>query len=370
MFLFGIVVALLGAVLPLVTAPLGLDLGAVGNLFLAMNGAMLVGSLALGLVLDRFGFRGVLAGGPLLIAAALTLVAWAGTLGTLTGAVALLGLGGIAVNNATNTLVSDLHEDPKAKAAALNRLGVFFGFGALFLPFLIGAMVERLGLAAILLAAATLSLLVSLFSAALSYPPAKQAQGLNLKDALAELRHPLVPVLGVLLFFQSGNELLLGGYLTTFLTRETGATVQAASWVLAGYWAAVMVARALLGRVLVRVPGARLVPLMAGLAAAALVVAAVAPTFPGAAAAFLVAAFALAGIFPTILGVAGARFPTRTGTVFGVLFTLALTGGMTVPWIAGHVAAASGVRAVLFLGAAGFVAVTLLALRAGRLRAA
>jgi fucose permease len=106
---------------------------------------------------------------------------------------------------------------------------------------------------------------------------------------------------------------------------------------------------------------------MAGLAAAALVVAAVAPTFPSAAVALLVAAFALAGIFPTVLGMAGAQFPTRTGTVFGVLFTLALTGGMTLPGVAGHLAAASGVRAVLVLGAAGFVAVTLLGLRAGRL---
>jgi fucose permease len=367
MFLFGIVVALLGAVLPLVSAPLGLDLGGVGNLFLVMNGAMLAASLALGPVLDHYGFRGVLAGGPLLIAAALVLVAQAGAPGTLTGAVALLGLGGAAVNNATNTLVADLHEDPKEKSAALNRLGVFFGFGALFLPFLIGAMVDTLGLAAILVAAAATSLLVSVFSASLRYPPPKQAQGLRLSDALSVLRHPVVPVLGVLLLFQSGNEFLLGGYLTTFLTGETGATVQAASWVLAGYWATVMVVRALLGRLLVRVEGERLVPVMAALAAAALVVAVAAPAFPVAAASLLFAAAALAGIFPTVLGIAGAQIEGRTGTVFGVLFTFALTGAMTIPWVAGHVAAASGVRAVFVLGAAGFVAVAVLARRASRL---
>jgi fucose permease len=363
MFLFGIVIALLGAVLPLVSAPLGLDLGDVGNLFLVLNGAMLAGSLALGLALDRFGFRGVLAGGPLLIATALVLVARAGEPATLTGAVAVLGLGGAALNNATNTLVAELHEDPRAKSAALNRLGVFFGFGALFLPFLIGAMVETLGLAALLVATAALCLLVSFFSVSLRYPPAKQ-QSLSVGAALAVLRHPLVPVLGVLLLFQSGNEFLLGGYLTTFLTEETGATVRAASWVLAGYWAALMVARMLLGRALVRVSSARLVPVMAGGAAAALLAAALAPGFPTAAAALLAAAFALAGIFPTVLGLAGAQLEGRTGTVFGVLFTFALTGAMTIPWVAGHVAASAGVRAVLFLGASLFVAVTLLAMRA------
>ncbi len=36
------------------------------------------------------------------------------------------------------------------------------------------------------------------------------------------LRDPLVLLLGLLLFFQSGNEFILGGYTTTFLTREIG----------------------------------------------------------------------------------------------------------------------------------------------------
>jgi fucose permease len=176
-----------------------------------------------------------------------------------------------------------------------------------------------------------------------------------------------VVVLGALLFFQSGNEFLLGGYLSLFLTRDTAATVEAASYVLAGYWAAVMVARTLLGRVLARVPGSRLVPVMAGLSAVAVALAAMAPTFPLAAAALVAAGLFLAGIFPTALGIAGAQLPSRSGTVFGVLFTLALSGGMTIPWLAGHIAARVGLRAVLALGAANFVAGTLLALRAARL---
>ncbi len=44
-----------------------------------------------------------------------------------------------------------------------------------------------------------------------------------------------------------------------------------------------------------------------------------------------------------------------------------MTGAMALPWVAGHLAAAFGVRAVLVLGAAGFGVVTLLALRARRL---
>ena len=50
LFLFGIVVALLGAVLPLVSAPLGLGLDDAGNLFVVLNGAILAGSLVFGLM--------------------------------------------------------------------------------------------------------------------------------------------------------------------------------------------------------------------------------------------------------------------------------------------------------------------------------
>jgi LmbE family N-acetylglucosaminyl deacetylase/fucose permease len=366
MFLFGIVMALLGAVLPVVSTGLGLDLAAVGNLFLAMNAAILVCSFVLGPVLDRFGFRGVLSLGPLLIALGLALVAGAQGQSRLFGAVVLLGMGGSALNSATNTLVADLHADPQEKAAALNRLGVFFGFGALLLPFLIGSTLETLGLGAILLGAATLSVMIAAFSAAVRFPPGKQA-GFDPREALPVLRHPLVLVLGALLFFQSGNEFLLGGYLTLFLTRDLGASFGAASYVLAAYWAALMIARTLLGRVLARVPASRLVPVLAASSAAAVALAAVAPTFALAATAMIAAGLALAGIFPTVLGIAGGRLPSRSGTVFGVLFTIALCGGMTIPWLAGHIAARAGLRAVLVLGALGFVAVMLLAWRAGRL---
>ena len=367
MFLFGIVVALLGAVLPLVSTPLGLGLDAVGNLFLALNGAILAGSLLFGIVVDRFGYRGALTGGPLLIGAALALVARAETAVELAGAVALLGLGGSALNGATNALVADLHPEPRVKAAALNRLGVFFGLGALLLPFLIGTLLHRLGLGPLLLGAAGLSVLTGAFSAVPRYPAAKQPEGLSLADARAVLRHPLLALLGALLFFQAGTEMLLSGYLTTFLTSETGASVRAASLVLSGFWVALIAARLLLGRVLLRVSALALVPLMAGSAAVAVALATLAPGFAGASALILVAAFALSGVTPTILGVAGAALPARTGTVFGLLFSLSVTGAMTVPWAAGHLAEAFGVRIVLVLGASGFAVVTLLALRARHL---
>jgi len=66
---------------------------------------------------------------------------------------------------------------------------------------------------------------------------------------------------------------------------------------------------------------------------------------------------ALAGIFPAVLGVAACRFPAHSGTVFGLLFTMALTGGMTLPWLTGQAAAAWGLRPALGLVILQFLAV-------------
>lgn len=372
MFLFGIAAALLGATLPLLSERLEIGLGRVGTLFLVMNACMLASSFGLGALQDRFGMKPPLVVGPLVVGAALLVVAGAGTYAHLLLAVALLGVGGSALNGASNALVSDLHEDPAAKSAALNRVGLFFGFGALFIPFLIGLLLRTAGLRAILTGGAALCVLVAIANAVPAYPPAKQAGGLSLAEAARLARDPLVLLLGLLLFFQSGNEFIVGGYTTTLLTSEVGMSVGAASYALAGYWAALMVTRAWLGRGRSSLTGERLV--LASAAASAVVTALlVTATSPYLAVALVVAlGAALAGIFPAVLGVAGSRYPAYSGTVFGILFTMALSGGMTLPWVTGQAAAAWGLRPALGLVVLQFLAVLALQwfVTAGRARPA
>jgi len=127
MFLFGIAAALLGATLPLLSERLAFGLGRVGTLFLVMNAGMLASSFVLGALQDRFGMKPPLVAGPLGVGAALALVATASSYSQLLAAVLLLGVAGAALNGASNALVADLHEEPAAKTAALNRVGVFFG---------------------------------------------------------------------------------------------------------------------------------------------------------------------------------------------------------------------------------------------------
>ena len=369
MFVFGIVMALLGAVMPVVSRRLALGLDDVGTLFLVTNAAMLAASLVVGPAIDRFGMKAPLALGGLLVAAALIVIANAGRMEDLLVAVACLGFGGGALNASTNTLVADLHEDPEKKAAALNVLGVFFGFGALLLPFSIGALLSSVGLRGVLTATAALCAAAGLAAAVPPFPAPKQAHGWPLADMRRFAGTPLVLSLAFLLFFQSGNEFVLGGYLATFLTQELATPVGQASYLLAAYWAAIMVSRVLLSRVLLHFGAYRIVLGGALVAAAAAGALAAARDLPIAIAALLITGFALAGIFPTVLGVAGSVFRDRSGTVFGILFTVALTGGMTMPWLAGHLAASAGLRAVFVLAAGNFVAIALLNALTHRARA-
>lgn len=367
MFGFGIVMALLGAILPLISARLRFDLAEAGNLFLAMNATMLVVTLSLGPLLDRYGIKPALTIAPLLVAAALMLVANASSFAALVAAVVLLGAGGGALNQATNTLIADLHEDSRRKSAALNMLGVFFGFGALFVPFTIGSLLAQMGLTAILYLAAALSLVPAAMSVALAFPSPRRSAGVPFSEVLALARRPLVVVFAILLFFESGNEFVLGGYVTTYLTRSLGASVNAASYLLAAYWAAIMLERVILSRVLLRVRGETLILTSALGVAAAVAILIAAPTLVGGGIAVVLLGFSIAAIFPTVLGLAGTEYASHSGTVFGILIGVALTGGMSLPWAAGKIAQSRGPGAGLSIVIASALCIFALQIVAGRL---
>jgi fucose permease len=106
-----------------------------------------------------------------------------------------------------------------------------------------------------------------------------------------------------------------------------------------------------LSRLLLRIQGARLVMLSALGSALGVTALLLASSLPAAAVGVVLVGLGMAGIFPTTLGLAGARFQEYTGTVFGILFAIALTGGMTLPWVVGQLAQAHGLRLALLLPA-------------------
>ena len=346
-FVFGIVMAILGAILPSLFSRIQFDKSQAGNLFFYMNLAMLAMSVFFGPIVDRFGYKVFLALSSLLVALSLVLFNAASTYSFLILAAVLLGFGGGGLNGGSNALTSDLY--PERRSAALNLLGIFFGFGALTIPFLIGTLLGTLGLNTILIIAALLSLIPFVLFLALRFPLAKQAQGFPLRQAAKVVGHPLLWLCGFLLFFESGNEFTVGGWTSTYLNEYFHLTPKVASFVLAGYWAAIMIGRLIVTRLVRIVKNEALVLGSGVLALIAAVIMAASPS--GALAGFgaVLIGLGFAAIYPTTLAIVGETFPSLSGTAFSVIFVIGLAGGMTAPWLTGKVAMASSLRQGFFI---------------------
>jgi FHS family glucose/mannose:H+ symporter-like MFS transporter len=347
-FVFGLVMAILGAILPSLFERIDFNKSEAGNLFLFMNLAMLGMSVVFGPVVDRFGYRAFLALCSLLVAVSFLLFTLAPSYFFLIAAAVVLGIGGGGLNGGSNALTSDLN--PESRSAALNLLGIFFGFGALLIPLLIGTLLGILGLAAILVVAIVLSLIPFAFFLLLRFPPAKQAQGFPLRQAACVVGSPLLWLCGLLLFFQSGNEFTVGGWISTYLNEHFRFSPPAAALVLSGYWGMMMLGRLIVSRRLVKVlKNETLVLASAVLALAATGLVVAASSGPLAALGVILTGLGFAAIFPTTLAIAGEAFSELTGTAFSVIFMIALSGGMIAPWLTGKVAQGSSLRSGLLI---------------------
>jgi fucose permease len=295
-------------------------------------------------VVDRYGHKLPLAIAPLFVAGALALISRVTTFEGLVAALVFLGMGGGALNQVTNTLIADLYQDVRKKRAELNVLGIFFGFGALFVPFTIGSLLSYLGLGKILYLTMALSLVPTVLTIPFIFPAPHQREGVPLAEVGRLVRQPLVLTFSLLLFLESGNEFILGGYLTTYLTRDLRATISVASYLLAAYWGALMLGRVRLSRATLHRSAGSVILASALAVAASMTLLLTARSISTAAISVILLGLSIAMIFPTVLGLAGSSYASHSGTVFGILIGLALAGGMTLPWLVGKLAEAWGIR--------------------------
>jgi FHS family glucose/mannose:H+ symporter-like MFS transporter len=347
MFVFGIVMAILGAIMPSLFEKIQFNKSEAGNLFFTMNLAMLLMSLIFGPVVDRFGYKIFLIFCSFLVAFSLFLFTHASNYAIILAAAVVLGFGGGGLNGGTNALTSDVH--PDKRSSALNLLGIFFGFGALTIPFLIGMMLEHIGLHYILILSIMFSLVPFFLFLIFSFPKPKHQQGFPLSQVSSIMKDPVLWLCGILLFFQSGNEFTLGGWISTYLHEFFGLTPKAASFILAGYWAAIMGGRLVSSRVVKVWRNQTIVFLSALLSLAAAVLIVVAPSGFLAVLGVVGIGLGFAAIFPTTLAVVGESFPRFSGTAFSFVFVIALMGGMTSPWLTGKIAHATSLRQGLFI---------------------
>jgi fucose permease len=342
MLTFGIVLTTLGAVLPSVIERFGIDKAQAGSLFLLMTFGILAGSLVFGPMVDRYGYKGMLLLGTALIAAGLEGIAFAPSMGLLRAAIVFIGFGGGIVNGGTNALVADISAEEKG--ANLNLLGVFFGIGAVGVPFLLATFSGEFSHSTLISAVGALVAIPFLLVALTPFPDPKQRQGFPLAAAGRIVRDPLLLLMGFMLFLESGMEITVGGWTSTFVNEELALDEHRALIVLSLYWLGMMLARLALGTVLRGVAPAKAMYtcIVFGLVGAITLLTTTNPHV--AAVSVFMLGIGFAATFPTVLGFVGERYAELSGTAFSIAIAMALCGGMLLPWLAGVIGGAYGMR--------------------------
>jgi fucose permease len=342
MLAFGIVLTTLGAVLPSVIERFGIDKAAAGSLFLLMTFGILLGSIVFGPIVDRNGYRGMLLLAIALIVVGLEGIAFAPSMGSLRVAVALIGFGGGIINGGTNALVADVSAE--GRTAGLSLLGVFFGVGAVGVPFTLGNLLGIFSYSTIIAVVGALVVVPLLLTAATPFPAPKQPQGFPLAAAKGLVRDPVLLMMGVMLFLESGMEITVGGWTATFFKEELQIADQRALVYLSLYWLGMMLARMALGLVLRHAAATRVLLscLTVAFAGASLLIATRTPSL--AALGVFLLGVGFSATFPVVLGFVGDRYTALSGTAFSVVIVIALTGGMLLPYATGVLGASYGLR--------------------------
>lgn len=339
---FGIVLTTLGSVLPSIIERFGIDKAQAGTLFLLMTLGILAGSLVFGPLVDRYGHKGILLAATVLIFAGLEGIAFAPSLGLLRTAIVVIGFGGGIINGGTNALVADISSGERG--ANLNLLGVFFGVGAVGVPFVLATLTGQFSQSALIAGVGALVAVPLAVIAVTRFPAPKQPQGFPIAAAGGLLKDPLLLLMGLMLFLESGIEITVGGWTSTFVKEELAVAAEQALVLLSLYWLGMMLARIALGRILRRASHFSVLYtcLVIALAGAALLLTAHDVTV--AAVGVFLLGVGFSAMFPTVLGFIGDRYAALSGTAFSLAIAMALVGGMLLPYITGVLGGKYGMR--------------------------
>jgi len=336
-------------------AEFGLGESAQGMMLALQYAGFLVTSVVGGGASDRWGRKPLLVVGMYLTAAGLALAPLAGSAWTFAAAMILIGIGGGLVETLVSLLIADLF--PERRAREMNRSQIFYTVGAISMPFAVGAMLRagwewRPGFW--IAAAAALGCGVWFHLLRAPGPAPRRGKSGQSRATAPTGEGAVVLILGLMIFFYVGAEMVVGVWAPSFLEKGFGIGKDWAAYGLSLYWLCMMAGRmayvALVERWSYMAPV--IVSALAGAAASFFM------SLAGQAWLAYVGVgltgLSLAGTWATIMAYGAKRFQERTGLVLGVLMASGSLGLVVFPWLAGAIAEASphGLRAGLMLAPA------------------
>ncbi len=275
--------------------------------------------------------------------------------------------GWVVIGFAGGLLNTGLFENIRAAyqsdpAGTVNLGGVFFGLGCLASALLLAGTFYLYSVPTILLLVSIIPAFFAVFYhrryrssvEVVSQPPAK--------DVFRDFLTPGAVMFSLLLFFQSGNEWSLAGWLPLYLIRRIGLSPEGALWTLAFYWLALLIGRVVAVYLLARVRHSRMLLSSATAALFGCLLLMLTNNRFGATVGVLFCGAGFAVIYPLVVERIGGRFPYYHPGVFNSIFSIAIAGGMLSPWLIGMLADSWGAWVVMGLPVLGTLMVVILLL--------
>jgi MFS family permease len=358
MLLFGICIITLGSVVADLRLKLDLDEISAGTLFTILPIGIIAGSLLFGPIADRNGYKLLLAVSAIIMAAGFFGIAYTASLLFLKIFILLIGLGGGAINGATNALVSDISET--GKGANISLLGVFYGVGALGMPLILALLRNVMNFEIIIALVGMLTLLAAIFYFIIKFPPPKHVNKVPFSETIKLVKNKMLLLIAFFLFFQSSYEGIINNWTTTYMVSKLAVEQSSALYALTLFVAGLVFMRLLIGSLFRSFTPAKLLIISFGLTLAGLLILKLSNSYSLSVTGLVFLGAGLAGGFPIMLGIAGNLFAELSGTAFSILFFIALTGNTVINFLMGLVAQHFGVAHLITFALAETVIMILL----------
>jgi MFS family permease len=339
---FGMGITTLGSVKHGLEQKYLLDEIASGTLFSILPFGILLGSLLFGPFCDKYGYKILLSLTCFSMFIGFEGIAYSPSHSLLKLSIFLFGLGGGAINGATSALVSDISD--KDKGANLSLLGVFFGIGALGMPFLLGILENQFSYEVILSVVGFATLAVGIFYLLIKFPPAKQGQGFPVAKSLSLFKDSVLILIAFFLFCQSAFEAIINNWTTTFLTSGLEVPQNKALYALSLFVVGMTAMRLLLGSIFRNTSLKKLWIGAFSMIFLGLIFLFIGKYFYLSVAGLILLGAGLAGGFPLMLGLVGDRYKELSGTAFSLVFVIALLGNMLINYGMGIIAQLYGIQ--------------------------
>lgn len=327
----GVVMTMLGPLLPILSARWSLNDTQSGNLFLAQYISSTGGMLSSGILVRRYGYRITLVMGAMLMTAGVAMLGGGGRIWGF-GGICVLGFGFGMTTPAANLFVSDAA--PNRRASALNLLNSSWGIGAMSSPLVIAAALRAHQITAFFYGlAGSLALLVfALVSVRFAADEIRHALPVHTRSGAA-WNVKLNVLIGAMFLIYVGSETALGGWVASYAQRIASASF----WDMmpAFFYGTLLFGRVCAPLVLRSVREVKVAAMGAGLALAGVLVLLGSHSIAAVVVGSCLAGLGLSAIFPIKISLLPRWFGDRVTSISGFMFAIGNFGGGALPWLVG-----------------------------------